>query len=257
MSILTQKTGYNVSQKYAVITTQDLIAALQAKGMRMTKFTECAVRSDSKRGFQKHMLRFTHESFQTQNVGEYRPEIVLVNSYDGTSSFRLMLGIFRLVCSNGLVVGDTFESYRVRHVGNPLPGIFQAIEKLTNLMPVVAEKIKAMQGRELFGHEIASFTQQASKLVLPENAQQFTERDFTRVRRLDDAGNNLWTVYNRIQETAINGGVRYIAKVEKFDTNGVKLYDALENRKTRKVKAINRQVEINQELWNIAEKFAA
>jgi len=40
------------------------------------------------------------------------------NSVDGSSSFRVLLGWFRFVCSNGMVVGSASTDYRKRHNHN-------------------------------------------------------------------------------------------------------------------------------------------
>lgn len=257
MSVLNQTGGYNVSNKYRVIPTGDLVAELEKHGMKLTKIVETRVNKASKAGFQKHMLRFSHTAFtDLQQVGEYRPEIVLVNSYDGSCSFRLMLGIYRLVCSNGLVVGDSFESYRVKHVGNPMPGILDAIKKITESLPKVAAEIQAMQTRVLYGTEIESFSRQACDLILPENKISAEYRYVTRVRRMADTDNTLWNIFNRAQEAALRGGLKYLANVKHIDDNGI-ITESIEKRTTRAIKSIDRVVEINRSLWNLAERFAA
>jgi len=40
------------------------------------------------------------------------------NSVDGSSRFRVLMGWFRFVCSNGLIIGVTRADVRRRHVGN-------------------------------------------------------------------------------------------------------------------------------------------
>ncbi|ENC93594.1 hypothetical protein ECP03018678_3198 [Escherichia coli P0301867.8] len=35
--------------------------------------------------------------------GEHVPEIILLNSHDGTSSYQMLPGYFRFVCQNGCV----------------------------------------------------------------------------------------------------------------------------------------------------------
>lgn len=43
------------------------------------------------------------------------PELILFNSYDTKWAFMALLGAFRVVCSNGLVVGKKFLHLRKRH----------------------------------------------------------------------------------------------------------------------------------------------
>lgn len=44
-------------------------------------------------------------------------QFIVKNSYDGSSTLQIMLGAYRLVCSNGMVVGKQFFSFSQRHVG--------------------------------------------------------------------------------------------------------------------------------------------
>jgi len=46
------------------------------------------------------------------------PELQLFNSYDTTWPFVVILGAFRIICVNGLVVGEKFLHLRKRHIQN-------------------------------------------------------------------------------------------------------------------------------------------
>jgi hypothetical protein len=77
-------------------------------------------------------------------VGEEIPELVLVNSHDGTSGYQLMAGIFRLVCSNGLVVQSAdFGSIRVHHSGGKdfqqrvIEATYQIVEEAPRTMAAI------------------------------------------------------------------------------------------------------------------------
>jgi len=50
-------------------------------------------------------------------TGEDVNEFILPNSHDGASSFHMLGGVFRFVCQNGMVVGETVGEVRVRHKG--------------------------------------------------------------------------------------------------------------------------------------------
>ena len=51
-------------------------------------------------------------------VGTVFPQILLTNSHDGKNSFQFQAGLYRLICSNGLVIADTqFEAVKIRHMG--------------------------------------------------------------------------------------------------------------------------------------------
>lgn len=58
---------------------------------------------------------------------------------------------------------------------------------------------------------------------------------------VEDSGNSLWAVFNRVQEKLINGDCSY--------TMGAKV------RKARAVKNFNQDLKINEALWSLAEEF--
>ena len=47
------------------------------------------------------------------------PEIIIKNSYDGTLQVHILAGAFRLVCSNGMIIGNITSKHNYKHnVGN-------------------------------------------------------------------------------------------------------------------------------------------
>ncbi len=43
--------------------------------------------------------------------------IIVVNSYDQSSALRLVVGAFRFVCSNGMMIGERYSGFSHRHTG--------------------------------------------------------------------------------------------------------------------------------------------
>ena len=93
-----------------------------------------------RKAFTKHMVRFRREDVAVNSGGIY-PELVLVNSHDGLSSYRLMAGLFRVVCSNGMIVGRSYDEVRVRHqgdiLGNVIEGTYQVANTANQMLDVV------------------------------------------------------------------------------------------------------------------------
>ena len=65
--------------------------------------------------------------------------------------------------------------------------------------------------------------------------------ELLKVDRVEDSGNNLWAVFNRVQEKLINGDCSY--------TMGAKV------RKARAIKNFNMDLKINEALWTLAEEM--
>ena len=65
--------------------------------------------------------------------------------------------------------------------------------------------------------------------------------ELLKVDRIEDSGNSLWEVFNRVQEKLINGDCSY--------TMGTKV------RKARAIKNFSMDLKINEALWTLAEEY--
>ncbi len=76
------------------------------------------------------------------NVGNRTDNTILefcaINSYDGSTSFTAFMGGYRLICSNGQVLGDDLSFLRGRHTKN------LEIEKTADKFRIAAEKFVFM-----------------------------------------------------------------------------------------------------------------
>ena len=88
------------SERYSYIPTATVLTELRKEGFQPFMVTQTRVRDEGRREHTKHMIRLRHAS---QINGAEANEIVLLNSHDGTSSYQMLAGMFRFVCSNGLV----------------------------------------------------------------------------------------------------------------------------------------------------------
>jgi hypothetical protein len=153
------------------------------------------VRLDDRRGFTRHIVRLRQTNGQELlNVGDSVPEIVLVNSHDGTSAYQLHAGIFRLVCSNGLVIADsTFSKISIRHSGDVVGRVIDATSEVVREIPRIASGIRTMQAIELSPSEREAFA--ASALSLRESAISLEPAHLLHVRRAADSKPDLWSTF--------------------------------------------------------------
>ena len=100
-SILATGAHPRVTSRYQFISTLDLIQGLEPEGWLPVQASESRARTEDRYGFVKHLLRFRRFDGRLPLVGDSWPEIVLVNSHDGSCTYQLHTGLFRLVCSNG------------------------------------------------------------------------------------------------------------------------------------------------------------
>ncbi len=245
-SVFAEAAHESRSARYAYIPTSDVLAGLRREGFEVFSATQAKARSDDRREHTKHLLRLRHASQHGRQVGDSTPEIVLLNSHDGSSSYQMMGGMFRLVCANGLVVPDgVCQTVKVQHSGQVrdrvIEGAFEVLDGLTR----VVESRDSMRAVTLSGDESRIFARAALQLRFePEEgkAPPVTEDQVLRARRMDDQAPDLWTTFNRLQENVIRGGLRGRS------ANGAR-------QSTRAVTGIDQDVKLNRALWTLADEM--
>ncbi len=249
-SIFAEQAHGSRSARYSYIPTSEVLTSLRKEGFHPFSVNQGGSRDAEKRGFTKHMLRLRHESALSVGVGETFREIVLVNSHDGTSSYQLMAGMFRLVCSNGMVVGAGagFDEVRVPHTGNVVPKVIDGCIEILNRLPEVSEQVRDWNSLQLNSGEQAAFARAALALKYDEEEEApFQAEKLLTLRRREDENPTLWNTLNTVQENVIRGGIGYILRDESGRRKQI--------RRTREVQGIDQNVKLNRGLWILAEEM--
>jgi hypothetical protein len=184
------------------------------------------------------MLRLRHaDSIAAQES----QEIILINSADGTGSFQLCAGIFRAVCQNGLVAGDVVGDVRVRHTGNVVDNVIEGSYQVLDDFEKVNGSMNDMKSLILQPREQEAFARAALALKYDTvEDTPITPYQVLRPRRNADTSTDLWTTFNRVQESLIRGGIRGRTKENKRTT-------------TRAVNGISESTKLNKALWTLSE----
>lgn len=237
-----------VSERYAFVPTGQVVSRLREAGWSPVEASQQYVRLSDRQGFQKHVLRFQRRGIQPV-VGEYLPELVLLNSHDRSSAYQLQAGLFRLICGNGMIVSDsTFERVSIRHSGFTPDEVIEASFKLLDGIPAITSRVEAFKGRKLNGTELETFAGAALRLRF-ENVQEapISASKLLTSRRYEDAGDDLWHIFNRVQENLIRGGQRDLSRRRE---------DGRRYPRTRAIAGLDQNIRLNRELWNLAERMA-
>ena len=198
-----------------------------------------------------HVLRFSNASLPM--VGGNRIEAVLLNSHDGSTAFELGFGIYRLACANGLVVRTaTVGSVRLVHSGLNLDNVFTAARSLVERAPQVAETIERWSNTQI-GYDLA--LQMSSRMARARWGDRFVEADLLSPRRSDDTRSDLWTVFNRAQESVIRGGME-VTLSRPVEVEGEVVRVANTTRKATAIRGALKQMRLNQDLFAIASEYA-
>ncbi|AEG96692.1 TPA: DUF932 domain-containing protein [Enterobacter cancerogenus] len=227
------------SEKYTYIPTITLLENLQREGFQPFFACQSRVRDPGRREHTKHMLRLRRAG---QINGQQVPEIIILNSHDGASSFQLLPGIFRSVCTNSLVCGQSFGEIRVPHRGNVVERVIEGAYEVLGIFDQVEEKREAMQSLQLPPPAQQALAKAALTYRFGEEHQPVTEAQALSPRRWQDEKNDLWTVFNRLQENLSKGGLAGRSAQGKRS-------------RTRAVNGIDGDLKLNRALWVMAEEL--
>ncbi|HBE6499902.1 TPA: DUF945 domain-containing protein [Escherichia coli] len=227
------------SEKYTYIPTITLLENLQREGFQPFFACQSRARDPGKREHTKHLLRLRRAG---QITGQHVPEIIILNSHDGASSFQLLPGIFRSVCTNSLVCGQSFGEIRVPHRGNVVEKVIKGAYEVLGVFDKVEEKREAMQSLLLSPPAQHALANAALQYRFGEGHQPVLATQILTPRRYEDRKNDLWTTYQRLQENLLKGGLPgRTAKGKRSHT--------------RAVNGIDSDIRLNRALWVMAENM--
>ncbi|MGY2492818.1 DUF932 domain-containing protein [Cupriavidus sp. CP313] len=243
-SIFSEDKHDSRSDRYSYIPTISVLNELRKEGFQPFMACQTRVRDEGRREHTKHMLRLRHAG---QVEAREANEIILINSHDGTSSYQMMAGMYRFVCKNGLVCGNTVADIRVPHKGDIISDVVQGAFDVLDGFDLVREVKEGMQGVKLDEAEQQVFARAALALRYDEKedgttSAPVTESQLLKPRRAEDLPTDLWTVFNCAQENMVRGGLRGRNATGKRVT-------------TRPVQGIDQSVKLNRALWMLAEEM--
>ncbi|HBC7422493.1 MULTISPECIES: DUF932 domain-containing protein [Serratia] len=225
------------SEKYTFIPTITLLENLQREGFEPFFACQSRVRDPDRREHTKHLLRLRKSG---QITGQQVPEIIILNSHGGESSFQLLPGIFRSVCTNSLVCGQSFGEIRVPHRGDIVGKVIEGAYEVLGVFDRVEEKRDAMQSLLLPPPAQHALANAALCYRFGDEHQPVTAAQILTPRRYEDRKDDLWSVFNRCQENLLKGGLAGRTAKGKRSC-------------TRAVNGIDGDIKLNRALWVMAE----
>jgi hypothetical protein len=248
-----EKASHEVSKHYTHIPTNRVIDDMRELGWGVIQAQQVAARKNATKGYQKHMIVFRHPDLivEGKDGDNVWPQIIMTNSHDGKNAFSFQAGMYRFVCSNGLVIADQeFGKMRIRHMGYDFDTLRETINEMVEKLPLTVESMNKFKNTELSEPQKYDLARKALETRLKVQKDQKVDQvykidldAFLKPVRKEDAGNDLWSVFNLVQEKVVEGDFEYIS--------GVKL------RKARKIKNFKQDLDVNQKLFEVAKEFAA
>lgn len=229
-----------MSERYSFVDTAQIVSYFETEGWNVRRVAQTRARKFEEQGYTAHEVRMNLQTFS--NVGDTLPELILTNSHNGKTPLKFQLGLFRLVCTNGLTVPmpEFNETLKIRHMGVDQEGVKSLTEQISTFLPLVGERVKRMQETVISEEFAIEFLRETTKLRYPTQNYQFDYAEIVEPLREEDK-NTVWGVFNLAQEKMVKG---------LFD-----IKTGEKSRKARPIKNFLKENELNIAIWNAAEKF--
>jgi hypothetical protein len=224
----------NRSDRYTFYSTKELIQTMLDDDWNVTQAFQ--VRSRQTNPYAKHLVRLTHPKLQ---LGGDRLEAIIRNSHDGSSRIEFSLGAWRMVCENGIIIGSSYATFAIQHT-KAFEQVKERANELIEHAPEVSAVFDAWKAKELTNDEERALAVAAAMIRWPKadpDKLPVDPRELLVVRREEDKGDNLWSVFNRLQESVMTGGTIHVN----------------DRRRTRRIGSIDETLRINKALWRAAE----
>jgi hypothetical protein len=236
-----------LSSKYETIRSKDVLRELELKGFVLDDVIKLKTKKAERQGKQKHRMLLSHPDLLATNHDDGKIQLLVTNSYDGTSSLIFQVGFFRYVCANGLVFGNSFHDIKIKHIGK---GIQKQIDDAIVEIVAQAKKLNSvitnLKNTKLTLGQVVELEKRAVSLRLAEDKQKDLVAVNINTLREEDRGLDLFTVYNKVQEAVIRGNA--IVTLVNADNQ-------VNTRKLREVKSIDSTTNLNVKLFNIVEEY--
>jgi hypothetical protein len=239
-SIFAAEPAAKVSSRYGFVPTVDVVEELNNRGLVPVYAGQTVSRNPDNREFAKHLIRFRPQYAPTI-AGQSVPEVVLMNSHDGTSGFKLWLGMFRMVCMNGMIVSDSvLGQVSVAHRANAPQIVGDKSVSFLGQIDHLEDRVQRFMDRVLTPVEMSGFASAAADVRWGNNKPAGLDHNSLLLgRRFEDSGDTLWHVLNRVQENVIKGGVN--------------LNRQRRQSSTRVLRSVGDDARINSQLWELAD----
>ena len=244
-SIFTTTGSPSTSDKYAHILTEKIIDDMELLGWGVVDAKQ--VKACKSVGFQKHLVVFRNSEIVIDGADgdTVFPQILLTNSHDGKNAFTFTAGLFRMICENGLVVcNQEFENLKIRHYGYDFEELEKTINAMVEKLPLTVESMNRFKTTVLNSNQMLDFAKRALNSRFTDSELEHITIDLNDLltpSREEDKGNDMWSVFNTVQEKLTHGLFNY--------GYGSK------NRKARKIKNFNKDMELNNKLYQLANEF--
>ena len=251
----TSPTNDKVSEKYTVANTYTVIQDMEKLGWKVVRAAQRRATKKSSGRFSYHMvalqnpdIKITKQVDGGEEIVECFPQIILTNSHDGLSCFQFRVGLYRCICSNGLVISDAeLSEFKIRHIYYSFENLRAVVGRILEALPSKVERMSQMSNVLLSEDQKLDFAKKALSIrkgVKEEELQmdEETYKDLLTPVRKEDEGSSLWNVYNVLQEKIVKGGYTTAEEGKKA-------------RKVRKVTSFIKELDFSRRIDEVVQSY--
>lgn len=251
----TEPTNPNLTNKYVFANTETIIDDMAKLGWGVVDCKQ--QRNNPKKPSCKsfHMVVFQNpdiyierEDADGNKTIDAFPRIIVQNSHDGFKSFKFMCGLYRCVCSNGLIVAtEEFENIAIRHINYTFEELRRVVAESIEKIEASLKAMDEMEKITLTNEQKAELVTEALRIRKNDDTIKVDEdtiEDILTPTRKEDEENNLWTIFNVIQEKMMKGN---------FSLTNTKNPEKV--RKARPITGAAKDLEFNQKFFQFANNY--
>jgi hypothetical protein len=191
-----------IKQKEFYIPTIEVVQKLQNEGWLINGVDE--QRNKKSRKITNNYVQMTHPDFAVKNSkgkDEAYSSITLTNSCSGDQPLQMSLGAYRMVCANGAIsFREDAESEKIKHTEINYRDLDRFIQSMNGKAQDVIAQLNTWKQKDMTFEQMRKLAYNAARLRFNETDENFNPDALLRVNRVEDEGNDVWTVFNRIQE---------------------------------------------------------
>jgi len=237
-AVFTTSPSPKMSNLYTFVNTFDILEAFNLDGWNIS-----SVKQMGRSEYAAHEIRLRNAIMP--KVGDTFPEVIIRNSHNGMTRFNVGAGLFRLACSNGLVVPTAIaQSISLRHQNFELGEVKRLTDEFALKMPTIQTSVDKMVAKTLTDGEKDMFVREAVKIRWKEGSipNSMSVESLLKPKRVEDEVNNMWSTFNTVQENFIRGGFGYTSVGGRRVT-------------AKQVNNILTSNRINMKLWELADSM--
>jgi hypothetical protein len=236
-----------VSERYEFVNSAEVLRALGELGFGVRSTTVVLPKKRTDTALHKRhvvaLRRFDSKSLVKKD--DVAPELIFLNSHDGSSAVHLFPGLLRMACSNGMIVAERQgEGFRFRHSqAGLMDRVAAAADAVGTKLTQLGYTIEKAQGKQLTQQQQLAFARRMSGIRWV-GEEGPTLESMLQVQRDEDRPEDAWTIFNRLQERVIRGSLPVTVQ----GRTGMRTIQA------RTINDPIRTIDLNTSMWRVLEE---